>query len=55
MTSIPSVVLESTHTQQNWTHYWHNSAVYVSADGGRTWQLFMYFPKADTQNDSLGR
>ena len=24
---------------------WENHAVYISHDGGVTWQLFMYFPK----------
>lgn len=23
---------------------WQNSAVYISHDGGATWQLFLYFP-----------
>lgn len=37
-----------TTTQQtdapDWAYKWENNAVYVSADGGQTWRLFMYFP-----------
>lgn len=29
----------------DWAYKWENHAVYVSEDGGCTWQLFMYFPK----------
>ena len=29
----------------NLTYKWENNAVYISADGGSTWRLFMYFPK----------
>jgi hypothetical protein len=31
-------------TLANWAYKWENHAVYVSADGGQTWQLWMYFP-----------
>ena len=30
--------------QPDWAYKWENNSVYVSADGGTTWRLFMYFP-----------
>jgi hypothetical protein len=45
MASFPSAVDVSKQTQPNYEYRWQNSAVYVSADGGRTWQLLMYFPQ----------
>jgi hypothetical protein len=41
MTLVPN----ATPTKPDWAYRWENSAVYISADGGRTWRLFMYFPK----------
>ena len=38
----------------NWAYKWENSTVYVSADGGLTWKLFMYFPRGDTPKAARG-
>lgn len=39
------MTLTPTGTKADWAYKWENNAVYVSADGGVTWRLFMFFPK----------
>ena len=32
-------------TNSDWVYLYKDAALYVSADGGTTWRLYMYFPK----------
>ena len=45
MSSSIELTMKQDATQATWTYRYADAAVYVSADGGATWRLFMYFPE----------
>lgn len=47
--------MTQTLTKPNWAYRYENNAVYISADGGVTWKLFMYFPGSSTPKDTLSK